>query len=236
MTFSLRGSDSRGATSTVCNTNAHGISIASGDLVVWFVHSNNTDSFSAVQGTGAAWTELYDAAESTKSNRHGLFWKTANSSEPTQYECSARTSADFRSILYVFSGSGSYAIDASLNSERDLSNSTDMVVSAQDGQVISDDAVAFAFAGKDSRGGSESYTTAGNSFTGVLGATTFQRTAGAYRIYTTGETASGSLVIETADSNDGSASTNLNHHISFVESGGSSVAPLAMHHLTKNLS
>ena len=190
---------------------------SSGDLVVAYVNRNGTDSIS-IDAAGSAWTEVVNEIPSGETGRQAQHWKIAGASESATITWTFGSSDSYQVIVKVFSSLTDAEVDSAINTTRDASKSSNMVVEAVDGAVISDDAVSLVFCGKDTRPVGGTYTTADNSYVSVTGVTDDQDSASAHRIYTTGTTFSGSITI-----NDAGPSTNDNTystHMSFVESAG----------------
>lgn len=216
MAFSYTGGATNGGTGTSASV-THGLTINSGDLVVAYVNSNSTSTMSMNAG-GSAWTEAIDELPSGESARQGLWWKIAGSSEPSSYTVTTGGS-NWRIIVKVFSSTTDAVVDAAAVSAYNSTNSTSLVCSAPNGEVISDNAVSVVFGGKDNRATVSTYTTADNSYVGVVGAHANQDCAGCHRIYTTGTTFSGNLTISASSVNDKIYSV----HMSFVEGSAGSV-------------
>jgi hypothetical protein len=195
---------------------------SAGDLVVFYLNSNS-DTATAESGpdsdSGAAWTTELVEQPTGETGRHGLAWKIANGFEPTSYSWTTG-SAEWRVIVKTFSSDIPAVVDAACNSADYDTGNLELQCAAYNGQVISDNAVAVAFAGKDNRGGQVTYSTANNSYTGVLGSsaagTNDQVTGGSHRIYTTGETGSGNVTLDVGG-NDGVLDTTFSMHMSWVE-------------------
>ena len=190
---------------------------AAGDLVVLYVNRNGTGTISADSG-GAAFIERVNEIPSGETSRHALYTKVANGSEPSSYGLTFGSSDHYQVLMKVFSSSTPAVVDSAANTDITSANSTNIVINAINGAVISDNALSLVFGGKDNRFTGNSYSPADNSYLGALGKTDNEAAAGAYRIYTTGETFSGSVAI----TNSGSAPSDKTYsvHISFVESAG----------------
>lgn len=212
MTFLYTG----GATARGNAINAsltHGLTINAGDLVVAYVNRNSTNSISADAG-GVAWTEALNAAVTSETARHAFYWKIAGSSEPASYGWTFGTADHFQIILKVFTSTTTPLVDAPIIVNRQASTSVNMVCGAANGQTISANAVSLIFGGKDTRSAGGIWATVDNSYTGVLGETDNQDTAGAHRIYLSETTFSGNITFT-----DPGPSVNDNTysvHISFV--------------------
>lgn len=191
----------------------HGLTINSGDLVVAYINANASGAVSN-DGGGAVWTEAVNETPAGETARQALFWKVAGGSEPASYSWTLSGSAQYRVIVKVFTLSQAPVLDSSASTTT-AATSTSVVVEAIDGATISDDALSIVFGGKDNREGiGNSFTSADNSYVGVLGDSGDQVTAGAHRIYTTGEIFSGNVTISgTSSINDSTYSS----HIAFVE-------------------
>jgi len=197
----------------------HGLTINSGDLVVAYINSNSTTAVSADAG-GTTFTDAANEVPTSETARQALFWKIAGASEPASYSFTVG-SANWQVFVKVFTSANDAVVDAAARTQREATSATTIVAGAIDTQVISDNAVSVIFGGKDNRRGStELYTVADNSYVGILGDAAVQMAAGAHRIYTTGETFSGTVTIETADANDSRNDRTYSIHMSFVEGGG----------------
>lgn len=197
-------------------TVTHGLSISAGDLVVAYINRNDDLPVENDAG-GSAWTEAGDKNPAGETARHALFWKIAGASEPASYSWSLNGNDLYQVILKVFSSDTDAVVDSPAVLTDSHAGAGFMVVEAIDGAVISDGAVSLVFGGKDNRDPSGTWLTADNGYIGVLGQSASQDTAGAHRIYTTGVTFSGSVVLDgTATRSDNAYSA----HISFVESTG----------------
>ena len=207
---------------------------SSGELVVMYMTMNSSGPTITADSGGATWTEALNAVPTGKSAQHALWWKIANASESATMSSSWSGNVQWTCTVRVFSSIDDAVVDAAINTADFSTSSTDLTLNAADGEVISDDALSLIFGGKDGRAGDEAYTTADNSYTGVLGNVDHQATGSAYRIYTTGTTFSGNVVLETADSNDGLNESAFSAHISFTdpgETGGGISVPVAYMHL-----
>ncbi len=223
---SYTGGATNSGNSSSPGTGVHGITINNGDLVVVYINSNSTTALSHSGGEGTAFTKAVDEQPSGETARQALYWKVAGGSEPTSYTFSGGSAA-WRIIIKVFDGGSGVEVDAAAVSDITSGNYASIACGAYDGQVIADDALAVVFGGKDNRSSSENYTTANNSYTGVIGNTATQAAAGAHRLYTTGETGSGNVTINTADTGDGMLDKIFSIHMSFVESGSSGSGRIA---------
>ena len=213
MAFSYTGGARSGGDSGTGSI-THGLTINEGDLVVAYVNSNDVGAVSADAG-GAVFNEALDETPSGQTARHALYWKIAGASEPSSYGFTFGDSAQYQILVKVFTSVTSAAIDATANAVVDASSSQNMVIEAIDSEVISDNALSIIFAGKDNRGAGGTWASADNSYTGVIGQTDDQDAVGAHRIYTTGETFSGSVTI--TDPGPSANDRTYSVHISFVE-------------------
>lgn len=221
--FAYTGGATNGGNSSTASV-THGQTINSGDLVVAYVHSNSTTAVSPEDTWDA---EEVDAQPAGDTARHALYWKIASGSEPSSYSWTVGN-AQWRVIVKVFTSDTDAEVDAAATTGSYLDLGGDLDIEAIDGEVISDGAVSLVFGGKDNRNATgEAYTTADNSYTGVLGDSGDQVTGGAHRIYVTGTTFSGNVVLDVADGNDNLVDDVHSVHISFVESaaGGASNHP-----------
>ncbi len=238
MAFTLNGSGTAGGTGTSASI-THGLTIASGDLVCFFLNSNSSSAASVDADAGATWTTALAEQQGTSSAYNVTAWKVANASEPSSYSFTC-ANAQWRVILLVFSASSSAVIDSAANSVMTASGGyIYMRGEAITGRTISNNAVSVLFYGKDTRKttGSEDYTTSSDAnYTIGPNSQLDQTSASAYRIYgaSDGETYSGRVDLDVADLNDGQGDQVYSVHLSFLESGGGgSVAPLAGNHLRK---
>ena len=225
-TFTYTDGATNDGNSGTASTGTHGITINSGDLVVAYVHSN---AVAAITPNDSGWTEAIDErADASETAQHALYWKVAGS-EPTSYTWSV-SSSQWRVVLKVFTAASTPEVDAAATTEYWSTPTTDkLIMSAIDGEVISDDAVSIVCGGKDNRKSpNEAYTTANNSFVSAVGETTTQITACAHRIFGTGETFSGNVTVETSDGSDSKTDKVYSAHISFVEGGGGPSTPTAV--------
>ena len=220
MTIGFVGSSHSSGSSASATTGTHGITISNGDLVVIYINTNDSgNSISMDSDAGASWEPaLFNENVTGATATHAAFWKVANGSEPTAYTATI-TNTQYGMTLQVFSGGGNgWEIDAAANIERHTSAETHMLITASNGEVVSDDSVSLVMGGKDWRDSSEPYTKADNSYTGVAGDITDQIAACAHRLFTTGATLSFDVRIDVADDDDGRNDNPYGAHISFIES------------------
>ena len=199
-------------------TGVHGITIGSGDLVVVYIHAN--DSATAIThggGEGTAFTIAGDETPAGETARQAIAWKVAGGSEPTSYTF-ASGNAEWRVLIKVFTSATDAEVDAAVATSITVANTVDLRCDAIDGQVISNDAVSIIACGKDFRSTEEAYTQGEDLHGDVIGGTSGQISAMAHRIYTTGETFVGGVTIDTADGNDGRNDVTYSIHMSWVES------------------
>ncbi len=221
MAFTHSGSSTNGGTSATATTGTHGITINSGDLVVFFSNHNNTGSQTPDSDSGGTWTTEINEVPTSETARMTMAWKIATGSEPTAYTMSAGGSSTYRVVLMVFASSTDAEVDSAAVTDRGGSPQLYLQGSATNGRTVSDHCVSVVFGGKDNRGGSETYDTPNNSYLAGDGQTGDQSAGGAYRIYTTdGETMSYDVRIETADADDGVSDFAYSCHMSFLESTG----------------
>ena len=208
-----------GATNGGSGTSAsitHGLTINSGDLVVAYINCNNTGAISNDAG-GAAWANPINEVPSTETARHAFFWKVAGGSEPATYTWTLPASTQYRVIVKVFTSAADAIEDTAAVSARDLSYVPNLVCEATNGVTVADDSLSVVFGGKDNRNPADAYTTANNSYTGVVGDAAEQSAGGAHRIFTTGQSLPAAVTISGAvDDNDSTYSV----HMSFVEGAG----------------
>lgn len=212
--------DARDAASSGTSASVtHGLTINAGDLVVAYVNSNSTDSVSPDADAGGTWTTRINETPSGETCRQGLFSKIANASEPSSYSVTVGN-ANWELIVKVFRPSaGTPTVDAPATTHIGTATNPNLIIGAIGGAVISDGAVSLVFGGKDNRSGTNtSFSTADNSYVGVIGNTEFQEAAGAHRIYTTGQTFSGQVTIDAASNSQTDKCYSV--HISFVEAAG----------------
>ena len=226
MAFTYTGGNTAGGTGTSASI-THGLTINAGDLVSMYVDANSTTAMSA-DAAGSAWTEAVDEIPSGETARQGLWWKIAGASEPSSYSVTIG-SGGWRIIVKVFSSDNPAEVDAAATTHRQGSKSTSLVCGAVNGAVISDNALSLVFGGKDNRASSNTYTTADNSYTGVVADHNNQDAGSCHRIYGAGTTFSGDVTISATAVNDNTYSA----HISFVEGagGGGAVIPVIVNHL-----
>jgi hypothetical protein len=220
-----------GGQNTTVTTGAHGFTINEGDLVVCYVHTNDTGSPSPDQ---AGWTTALDEVPTSETARQALYWRVAGGSEPTSYTWTI-SNAFWHCFIGVFTSDTDAEVDLAATSAITSTNTwTDVRCEAGSGRSVAANAVSFVFGGKDRRGSTEAYTTADNSYTGAAGNVEDQVTAGAYRIWTTGGTDS-IITIDVADADDGQADYVYSIHASFVEGGGGGgIIPQAKYHYQHN--
>ena len=215
MAWGYTGGATNGGTGTSASV-THGLTINSGDLVVAYINCNNTGAISNDAG-GAAWTNPINEVPSGETARHAFFWKVAGGSEPATYTWTLPASTQHRIIVKVFTSAADAIEDTAAVSAKDLSYVPNLVCEATNGIIVSDNSLSVVFGGKDNRNPASAYTTANNSYTGVVGDAADQSAAGAYRIFTTGQTLPAAVTISGAvDDNDSTYSV----HMSFVESSG----------------
>ena len=206
-------------------TITHGLTISSGNLVVAYVNRNDSIAISNDAG-GSAWTEaMQETPPSGETASHALFWKIAGASEPSSYSWTLNGTDDYHVIVKVFSSSTDAVVDAAANTTKRNVSESDVVITAADGEVISDDAVSIVFGGKDRSQATINYDTATpTDYVGELGSTAGRVTASAHKIYTTGTTFSGNITLSPSAGSP-AADFTYSVHISFVEStaGGTTV-------------
>ena len=183
-------------------------------MIVAYINCNNTGAISNDAG-GEPWTNPINEQPSGETARHALFWKLAGASEPSSYSWTLPSSTNFQVLLKVFSTTNPVELDAAANSAKDASATNDMTIEAIDGAVISDNALSVVFGGKDTRAVGGTWAVADNSYVGVIGSTEDQDAAGAHRIYTTGTTFSGPVLI--TDPGPSPIDATYSVHISFIE-------------------
>ena len=218
MTIGATASYTRGGSSAATWDTGTITAPSDGDLVYIYIHSNGASGFT-IDAAGSTWeTAILNAAAASEGAYHAIYWKVAGASEPTSYSGTG-ASAEYRSITKVTAGGGTgWEIDASLSQSRTTSKFTSMISEAQNGATVSSNSISFITSGKDRRGGTAlAYTTADNSYTGVVGNRLYQNTAGAHRVFAPGQTISVDVTITPVDASDNIFST----HVSFIESGGS---------------
>lgn len=199
----------------------HGMTINAGDLVIAYINCNHEGAIANDAG-GTAWQNPINEVPSGETTRQALFWKIAGSEEPASYDWTLPAAASFRAIVKVFTSSTSLIVDTAAVSGYSSGSSPSLICNAIDGQVIADGALSIVFGGKDNRAGYDHFTAADNSYTGVIGYSGSQTTGGAHRIYTTGETFSGSV---TLSGPTGPSDATFSIHISFVESAAGNNNP-----------
>lgn len=235
MTFAVVTTDSNSATSGTPGTTASSNTItapSSGDLVVFHINSNHAGTPSAPtidSDSGASWTTARTDDVAGDSVYAATAWKIANGSEPTSYSWTVNNSY-WRVCLYVFSSATDAEVDASCAFARHGNKQPYLRCDAYASQVISDNAVAIVFGGKDNRstgGVGQAYTDADNSYGNVDGDVAYQILGSACRIYTTGETVAANawIRIDVADDDDNKSDFTHSHHLSFVESAAASAFP-----------
>lgn len=220
MAWGYTGGATNGGTATSASI-THGLTINSGDLVVAYINCNNTGAISNDAG-GAAWTNPINEVPSTETSRHAFFWKVAGSSEPATYTWTLPASTQYRVIVKVFTSATDAVQDTAAVTTKDASPVSNLVCEATNGITVADDSLSVVFGGKDNRNPADAYTTANNSYTGVVGDAADQSAGGAHRIFTTGQSLPAAVTISGAvDDNDFTYSV----HMSFVEStaGGTTV-------------
>ena len=229
MAFTFEHSNEGTGNTGVPTVDLTGIVPADGELVVIYIHSNqSTTEITHGGGEGTAFTRaLHEVDPGDETATHAMFWKIAGASEPTDSYDFSTASQYWRIIMYVFSATGTIVVDSAAAAAISVTQQLYMNMTAQSGKTIATNAVSVVFGGKDTRetveGNSEAYTDADNSYTGVLGNNFQQVTAGAYRIWVTGGSGPTNIRIDTADDDDNKNDVTYSMHISFVESGGSTV-------------
>lgn len=179
------------------------------------MNRNGTGSISADAG-GAVFTEALNASVANETAMHALYWKVANSSEPSAYNFTFGSRDFYQVIIKVFSAEKDVVVDSAVNVHNSSSSHENIVAGAVNGAVISDNAVSVVFAGKDNRRDGRRWTDVNRGYTGVLGKTDNQDTAAAHKIYTAGEEFIGDITFTAPGQ---SANDKLySAHISFVES------------------
>jgi hypothetical protein len=219
MTFAYTGGVFPFGTSAAPSTGVHGITINSGDLVCIYINSNSTTSVTHGGGEGTAFTSAVNEIPSGETARSAFFWKVAGGSEPTSYTF-ASGNAQWQCILKVFTSASAAVVDAAANTVKGVTDRSTLETEAADGEVISDNALSVIVGAKDSRwdAPADLYNTVDNSYVSCIGTTDTQKSAMAHRIYTTGTTFSGNIILRTSDGNDGGTNEpTYGVHISFLE-------------------
>ncbi len=186
--FGYVGGATDGAGSGTTASVTHSLSISSGDLVVAYLNYNDA---SASITPSQTWDGSDSETPSGETTQQAIYYKIAGGSEPSAYEWTLGASDSWRVVVQVFSvTSGSVTVDAAINFGKASSTETYLQVNAVNGEAVSDDSLSVIFAGKDNRSSSGAYTTmtsATTNYVGVVGATDYQASAGAYEIISTGE-------------------------------------------------
>ena len=207
----------------------HGLTINAGDVVVRFLtYNTSTEVLSGLGTGGEPWIKPYDIAVTDETCRMIAAYKIAGSSEPATFAGSLTTSTQWRQTIQVFRpGNGEIPqLAVSAFAGRTAAAFFDYVCEAINGEVIPDDA-AVAIAGfKDTRESAniEAITSANNSFTNVVGNTRGMDGGAASRIYTTGETASYNVTLESADGTPPNSDRTYSAFFGFVEGAAATEA------------
>ena len=216
-TFSyVGGGDDQGTTDTAQAT--HGQTIQSGDLVVAYLNVN--DRTGAITAGQSGWNLGSDFAPGPgpeESCRTQMVWRVAGVSEPATYTWSLGTSKEWGTCIKVFRPSGGTpAVDASATTDYGQGSDANIDCGAANGVTVARNAVSIIAGGKDNRSGIGSYSSATQSYTGVLGNPgASQATGMAHRIYTAQTTIAGLVVIST----DGISDLSFSTHMSWLAGG-----------------
>lgn len=203
------------AGSALTATITHGLTIADGDLLVLYINRDDAEDIVPDAG-GVAWTTALHETPTSETAKHMLLWKIAGASEPASYTFSLGSGNKYHIILKQFSYTGgTVQVDSAAVGVRNGTVDADMLCSAINGAVISDNALSIIFAGKDRDSATVNYDQADNGYVGVIGSTEGRYTAGAHKIYTTGETFSGSVTIDNSLGGTNADNT-YSAHMSFI--------------------
>lgn len=196
--------------------------IAANRLVVVGINANDATAISANADSGGAWTEALDATPPSETAQVAIYWKITNGTEPASYTFDLGGSRGHGIFYKAFTYENTPTFDQVTTVQRSDSTSVRLGVDAYDGVVFPANSLAVTVAGKDNGNASgEAYTVVNNSYTNVVGTVNASRvTAGAHRIYTTGETGAGDILIDTADGDDGVTDNSYGAIIVFTDLGG----------------
>ena len=198
---------------------------SSGELVVMYVHAGGPQTITPDADGGAAWTLGANVENpGSETARHGMWWKIAGGSEPTNMSATLGGSDNWGICVTVASSDTNAEVDSATNSAISGSALQYLDVFALRSQVVANDAFSVIGAGKDNRSSSQAYTQSDNSYTNVKGDQPGQITAMASRVYGAAEGktwgATEDVRIDVADTADGSPDLTFSMHMSFVESSG----------------
>lgn len=223
MAFSYVGGNVAHGTATTISL-SHGQTISEGDLVYIYVNRNDDASISLPTG-GTTFIEALQETPPSETAKHAVFWKIAGASEPSSYSIGLGSSSLYQAHVRVYSSAEDAEVDAAATSDV-FTGTADLVVTAVNGESISNDALSIIAAGKDNSA-TVNYTGANNSYVNALGSGDGRFTGTAHRIFTTGETFSQNVTF----TDDAEPVTDVSYsiHISFVESAGTpALAPNAL--------
>ena len=213
-TFTYVGGAANNGPSISSPNVTHGLSIQSGDLIVAYVHSNQTGAITPDETWDA---ELFDEEPDsvTETSRNAMYWKVATGSEPSNYGWTAGA-ASWGVVLKVFRPSGG-TIAVDLTALKALNGNSIQAIRcvAQNGRTAATDAVSIVCGGKDNRTGADDpITAADNGYTGAIGNGNNQITGMAHKIGGGAEPAQVDLT--------GQATSDISYsyHVSFVLTGG----------------
>ena len=209
MAYSFVGAASNTATSGASASVTHGLTITDDDLVVVFVHTNNSAATIAdTTGSGATFSTAYsNVAPSGETATYSYFYKNA-ASEPATYTFSHGGSARWGVIIMVFTpGTGTSVLDAQTNGQVSSTNSP-----AVPGITTANNSVAVICTGRD-RSDSNAVSP-DNSYLSLTQANN-QRCNMTYRLFATGA-ATGTTTLSTYGVND----VEYYAHVSFKEDAG----------------
>ena len=222
MAFSnAEGACNEDGTGSSTATITHGISLASGDLLSFFVSTNDTG---AISSPGAGWNEEWegemDDINSGETGRMGWWTKTSDGTETT-VSASLAGSTTWACIFHKVEGSGTYVEDLAVNTGFDGSGFDEVIVEAADGRTVAADGYALVYGAMDNRySPNNTYDSVDQSYEAPTGCSDGQQAAGAVRIDAgSGHTISGDVTISFS-SGFGADDVTMSLHKSFVESGG----------------
>ena len=227
MAFTFEGSDvgfDDSGTTSVATTDAHGLSISAGDLLVASIHSNSqgTSISAGANTTGAAWTVLYDK-NGEDTNRVSVQWKIANGTEDSTFTFSVGTNTRWSVAVGQFSAEDTIEIDQAVSQNNGGPSTTAQTASI----TTSNNSLALYVVTAD-RSTAPFFSGQTNGFGEIEPGTLGQSQALCYLPMTTGASISSQITLNSSDL----WGTNI---FSFREAAaGGSIIPQAMHHYRNN--
>ena len=212
------GADEQRNDGAVQITHGLGASIQSGDLIVAFVHINNTTVITPDQSWDA---ELFDENPDpgTETARCAMYWKVATASEPATYTWTAGTVLSGVTLKVFRPSGGTLQVDLAALKALNASSINNIRSTAQNGRTAATDAVSIVAGGKDNRTNANDPVTGvtGTGYTGAIGNGQHQITGMAHKIGGGAEPAQVDITgTDTADI----SYTHIQHRIAAIRCAG----------------